>query len=105
MYKCFAVVALVLLVLTGAMGLRNTVAANAVTMSSSMNAAPSIWANGGGPYPPIPTSGGHVWANGGGPYPPIPTGGGHVWANGGGPYPPIPTGGGHVQANGSGSGN
>ena len=99
MSRYFTVVALVLLVLLGAVGLRNIVTANAATMSSS-NSAPSIWANGGGPYPPIPTGGGHVWANGGGPYPPIPTGGGHVWANGGGPYPPIPTGGGHVTTNG-----
>jgi hypothetical protein len=105
MFKCLTVVALVLLVLAGAMGLRSIVAANAATFSASNLSAPAIWGNGGGPIPPIPPSGGgHVWANGGGPIPPIPPGGGgHVRANGGGPIPPIPPGGGgHVRANGGG---
>ena len=84
MYKCLTVVALVLLVLTGAMGLKN-LTANAATFSS----ASAVWASGPGP---IPTpGGGHVWASGPGP---IPTpGGGHFKLSGPGP---IPTpGGGH----------
>jgi hypothetical protein len=109
MSKWLTVVALVLLVLTGAVGLRNIVVANAATVSSFNNSTPVIWANGPGPYPPpLPTGkGGHIRANGPGPYPPpLPTGkGGHVRANGPGPYPPpLPTGkGGHVRANGIGS--
>jgi hypothetical protein len=98
MYKCLTIVALVLLVLTGAMGLRNIVVANAATISASSLSAPVIWANGPGPFPPIPPAGGgHIWANGPGPFPPIPpAGGGHVRANGPGPFPPIPpAGGGH----------
>ena len=44
MYKCLTVVALVLLVLTGAMGLRNIVATNAATFSASSLSASAIWA-------------------------------------------------------------
>ncbi len=68
MKKWLAVVVLVLLVLAGAMGLRNLVA----------KIAPVVVANGGGPAPPVP------WTNGGGPAPPVP------WMNGGGPAPPVP---------------
>ena len=77
MYKCLTVVALVLLVLTGSMGLRNVVAANAATLSSSYSSTPTIWANGPGPIPPTPGSGGHFTANGPGPIPPTPGTGGH----------------------------
>ena len=94
MYKCLTVVALVLLVLSGAMGLRN-VAASAATFSVSSHTAPSIWASGPGPIPPIPPGGGHFSASGPGPIPPIPPGGGHFSASGPGPIPPIPPGGGH----------
>ena len=93
MYKCLTAVAFALLLFTGAVGLQSITAANAATFSASYNSAPSIWANGGGPIPPIPGGGLHTWANGGGPIPPIPGGGLHTWANGGGPIPPIPGGG------------
>jgi hypothetical protein len=56
MSKCLTVVAFVLLVLSGAMGLRNVAAAHAVTSSVS---APAIWANGGGPWPMPGGGGGH----------------------------------------------
>ena len=88
MSKCLTVVALVLLVLTGAMGLRNIVAANAATLSASGVSAPAIWANGGGPIPPLKGGGGGIWANGGGPIPP---------RNGGGPIPPLKGGGGGIH--------
>jgi hypothetical protein len=77
MHKCLTVVALVLLVLTGAIGLRNIVGANAVTISAANFSAPVFWASGPGPIPPIPTGGGHFSASGPGPIPPSPTGGGH----------------------------
>ena len=95
MYRCLTVIALVLLVLSGAMGLRNVVAANTATLSSSYSST-AIWSNGPGPIPPIPPGGGgHFKANGPGPIPPIPPGGGgHFTANGPGPIPPIPPGGG-----------
>ena len=93
MSKCLTVVALVLLVLTGAMGLRSIVAANASTLSASSISAPAIWANGGGPIPPLKGGGGGIWANGGGPIPP---------RNGGGPIPPLKGGGGGISANGGG---
>ena len=102
MSKCLTVVALALLVLTGAMGLRSIVAANASTLSASSLSAPAIWANGGGPIPPIKGGGGGIWANGGGPIPPIKGGGGGITANGGGPIPPIKGGGGGITANGGG---
>ena len=54
MSKCLTVVALVLLVLTGAIGLRNISAANAATFSASTISAPAIWANSIGIPPPIP---------------------------------------------------
>ena len=98
MSKWLSVVALVLLVLCGAMGLRNLTAANAATVSAFNSSSPVIWANGPGPIPPTPPSGGgHVWANGPGPIPPTPpSGGGHVRSNGPGPIPPTPpSGGGH----------
>jgi hypothetical protein len=56
MYKCLTVVAFVLLVLSGAMGLRNVAASSAVTSPAS---APAIWAIGGG-VPPAPFIGGGV---------------------------------------------
>jgi hypothetical protein len=101
MSKWLTVVALVLLVLSGAMGLRNLAVANATTVSALNSSSLAIWGNGPGPIPPIPppSGGGHVRANGPGPIPPIPphSGGGHVRANGPGPIPPIPppSGGGH----------
>jgi hypothetical protein len=98
MSKWLTVVALVLLVLSGAMGLRNLVVANAPTVSALNSSSLAIWANGPGPIPPSPPpGGGHVRANGPGPIPPSPPpGGGHVTANGPGPIPPSPpTGGGH----------
>ena len=77
MQKCLTVVALVLLVLTGAMGLRNIVGANVVTISAASFSAPVFWASGPGPIPPIPPGGGgHFSASGPGPIPPIPPGGG-----------------------------
>jgi hypothetical protein len=66
MYRCLSVVALVLLVLTGAMGLRNIAGANPATFSASGVSAPSIWSNGPGPIPDGP---GNVKANGPGPIP------------------------------------
>jgi hypothetical protein len=55
MAKCLSVVAFALLVLTGAMGLRNIVAAPATTSSAS-----AIWAHGpGAPPPPPPFTGGN----------------------------------------------
>ena len=92
MYKCLTVVALVLLVLTGAMGLRNLTAANAATFSASGFSAPVAWASGPGPIP-SPGGGGHVWASGPGPIP-SPGGGGHVRGSGPGPIPST-GGGGH----------
>jgi len=83
MSKCLTVVALVLLVLTGAMGLRNITAANAGTFSASSLSTHAVWANGPGPIPS--PGGGKVWANGPGPIPS--PGGGKVRANGPGPIP------------------
>ncbi len=51
MSKLLSVVALVLLVLSGALGLRNLVAANATTVSALNNSSPVIWSNGPGPIP------------------------------------------------------
>ncbi len=98
MSKWLTVVALVLLVLCGAMGLRNLVVANAPTVSALNRSSPTIWANGPGPFPPPPPPGGHIRANGPGPFPPPPPPGGHVRANGPGPFPPPPPPGGHVRA-------
>jgi hypothetical protein len=112
MSKCLTVVALALLVLTGAMGLRSIVAGNASTLSATSLSAPAIWSNGGGPIPPLKGGGGGIWANGGGPIPPrngggpipprsvagsssLPNGGGPIPPrNGGGPIPPLKGGGG-----------
>jgi len=58
MSKCLSVVALVLLVLTGAMGLRNISAANAATFSASSLSGPAFLATSIGIPPPIPGSGG-----------------------------------------------
>ncbi len=69
MCKWLTVVVLVLLVLAGAMGLRNLATAHA---------GPVMVANGAGPVPPTP------WMNGAGPVPPTP------WMNGAGPVPPTP---------------
>jgi hypothetical protein len=76
MSKCLTVVALVLLVLTGAMGLRNISAVKAATLSASSLSAPAFWATAIGPAPPIPRSGGHERATAIGPAPPIPRSGG-----------------------------
>jgi hypothetical protein len=57
MSKCLTVVAFVLLVLSGAMGLRNIAGANAVSSSASVVSAPVIWSIGGGPPPPLPKGG------------------------------------------------
>lgn len=70
MSRKLAVVLLVMLVLTGAMGLKTIVTAHA--------SGPVLMANGGAPVPPSP------WKNGGAPVPPSP------WKNGGAPVPPSP---------------
>jgi hypothetical protein len=67
MQKWAVVVVLVLLVLAGAMGLRN--------LTSVRSAGPVVLANGTGPIPPDP------WLNGTGPIPPDP------WLNGAGQSP------------------
>jgi len=90
MSKWLTVVALVLLVLSGAVGLRNMVAASAPTISASSGVAPGIWANGPGPIPKL--HGGHEIANGPGPIPKLRDG--HVIGNGPGPIPKL-GGGGH----------
>jgi len=68
MNRWTVVVALVLLVLVSAIGIRN------LATSASGSDTPVMMANGGGPPPP-------PWKNGGGPPPP-------PWKNGGGPPPP-----------------
>ena len=75
MNRWTVVIALVLLVLVSAIGVRNLATASA-------NGAPIEMANGGGPVPPPPPP----WQNGGGPVPPPPP----PWQNGGGPVPPPP---------------
>jgi hypothetical protein len=77
MYRCLTVVALVLLVLTGAMGLRNISAAHAAVLSASNLSAPAFWATAIGPAPPIPPRGGNIVATAIGPAPPIPPRGGN----------------------------
>jgi hypothetical protein len=94
MSKWLSVVALVLLVLCGAMGLRYLVAANTATVSALNSSSPVIWSNGPGPIPPSGGGGGHFSANGPGPIPPS-GGGGKVRSNGPGPIPPSGGGGGH----------
>jgi len=96
MIKSMKVVAFVLMILIGAMGLRNIATANAASVSGPD--VVSQFANGGGPIPP-PNGGGPIpppfapngsstLANGGGPIPP-PNGGGPIPPpNGGGPIPP-----------------
>jgi hypothetical protein len=98
MSKWSAVVAAVVLLLTGAIGFRNIVSAHAVTVSALNGSSAASWARVGGPIPPLPPGGGHVMARVGGPIPPLPPGGGHVMARVGGPIPPLPPGGGHVMA-------
>jgi len=70
MSKQLAVVALAMLVLVGAMGLKSAITAK--------DSGAVIMANGGAPPPPSP------WKNGGAPPPPSP------WKNGGAPPPPSP---------------
>jgi hypothetical protein len=70
MSKQLAVIALAMLVLVGAMGLKTAVA--------SKDSGAVVMANGGAPTPPAP------WKNGGAPTPPAP------WKNGGAPTPPAP---------------
>lgn len=70
MSRFLAVVVLVMLVLAGAMGLRNIVTAN--------GDGPVMMAHGGAPAPPTP------WKHGGAPAPPTP------WKHGGAPAPPTP---------------
>jgi hypothetical protein len=70
MNKWFLVIVLVLLVLAGAMGLRN--------LATAGSPGAVVMANGPGPIPPSP------WMNGPGPIPPSP------WMNGPGPIPPSP---------------
>ena len=97
MSKCLSVVALVLLVLSGAIGLKNVVAANAATVSASNSYTVSIWSNGPGPIPPR--------ANGPGPIPPRSNGPGPIPPRGNGPGPIPPRAfavNGHVVANGPG---
>jgi len=96
MSKWLSVVALVLLVLCGAMGLRNLTVANAATVSALNSSSPAIWSNGPGPIPPF--RGGHEITNGPGPIPPFH--GGRAIANGPGPIPPFR--GGHEITNGPG---
>ena len=68
MSKWLSVVALVLLVLCGVMGLRNLTVANATTVSALNHSVPVIWSNGPGPIPP--PGPGRLKANGPGPIPP-----------------------------------
>jgi hypothetical protein len=69
MHKWLSVVALVLLVLASAMGLRNL---------ATVKVPPVVVASGGAPVPPTP------WMSGGAPVPPTP------WMSGGAPVPPTP---------------
>ena len=97
MFKSLTVVALVLLVLAGAMGVRNVAASNTATVSGfSMQ-----FASGNGPFPkPLPGGGGYKAqiTSGNGPFPkPLPGGGGFKAqvSSGNGPFPkPLPGGGG-----------
>ena len=70
MSRKLAVVLLVMVVLTGAMGLK--------TILTTHASGAVLMANGGAPVPPSP------WKNGGAPVPPSP------WKNGGAPVPPSP---------------
>jgi hypothetical protein len=56
MYKSLTVVALALIVLTGAMGLRNVVGASAATVSATSLSAHATTGN--GPFPPPRPGGG-----------------------------------------------
>jgi len=51
MSKCLTAVAFALLVLSGAMGLRNVATSNAATVSGSNLSAHSVWISGIGPFP------------------------------------------------------
>jgi len=66
MSKLSTVVALVLFVLSGAIGLRNIVSANLTTMSAS---SASVWSHGPGPIPQV--GGSHQLSHGPGPIPTI----------------------------------
>jgi len=57
MSKCLTVVAFALLVLSGAMGLRNLATSKAATVSGPSLSAHSVWISGIGPFPD-PTGGG-----------------------------------------------
>lgn len=70
MSRKLAVVLLVMVVLTGAMGLKTVVTAH--------DNGAVIMANGSAPVPPTP------WKNGSAPVPPTP------WKNGSAPVPPTP---------------
>lgn len=75
MSKCLSVVALALLVLSGAMGLRNLAARTAGLSASS---AHSVWTSGIGPFPWPGGGGGGHFSGGIGPFPwPGGSGGGH----------------------------
>jgi hypothetical protein len=82
MSKMLGVIALAMLVLVGAMGLKTAVAGNSngsvLVANGGAPAPPTPWKNGGAPAPPTP------WKNGGAPAPPTP------WKNGGAPAPPTP---------------
>ena len=91
MSKLSTVVALVLFVLSGAIGLRNVVTATVPTISASNSFSTSIWTNGPGPIPRIDV--GHQVSNGTGPIPRIST-------NGPGPIPRV--GDSHQRSNGPG---
>jgi hypothetical protein len=83
MNRWLTVVLVVMLVLVGAMGLRNAMVAKAsdapiIVANGQGPVPPSPWMNGQGPVPPSP------WMNGQGPVPPSP------WKNGQGPVPPSP---------------
>jgi hypothetical protein len=72
MSKWLAVVVLVMLVLTGAMGLRNIVSANAGAITVAHGGAPlppNYWSHGGAPLPP------NFSSHGGAPLPPNVTAG------------------------------
>lgn len=70
MSRKLTVILLVMLILTGAMGLKTIVTSHADGTVMTANAA--------GPAPPVP------WKNAAGPAPPVP------WKNAAGPAPPVP---------------
>ena len=95
MSKCLAVVAFVLLVLSGATGLRNIAAMHSASSSGTVLLAQ------GRPMPGTGSGGGHVQGR---PMPGTGSGGGHIQGR---PMPGTGSGGGHVQGRpmpGTGSG-